>query len=135
MTTPHRIVNPPGLAPATGFAHAVVAAAGRTVHIGGQTAHDRDGAVVGATVAEQFGHAAANLVTALAACDALPAHLVSLTIYVTDVPAYRAQLADVGAAYRRHLGRHFPAMALFGITELFDPAAMIELVAVAVIPD
>ena len=135
MTTPHEIVNPPGLVEPVGFSHAVVAAAGRTIYVGGQTAHDASGKVVGETVAEQFDKAAANVVTALAAVGAEAEHLVSMQIYVTDVAAYRAALPDLAGTYRKHFGRHYPALALFGIAELFDPAASVELVCIAVIPD
>jgi enamine deaminase RidA (YjgF/YER057c/UK114 family) len=55
-------------------------------------------------------------------------------MYATDVPAYRASLPDVGAAYRKLVGRHYPAMALVGVTELVEPAAMIEIIGTAVIP-
>lgn len=134
VSTPHRIVNPATLAPATGFAHALVAAAGRTVYLGGQVASDVDGVVVGESLPQQFDLAAANVVRALEAAGAAPADVVSLHIYTTDVEGYRASLRDLGAAYRRHFGHHYPAMALFGVTALFDPAALIELVAVAVIP-
>jgi enamine deaminase RidA (YjgF/YER057c/UK114 family) len=134
VTTPHRIVNPPGMSRAVGFAHAVVAAAGRTVYLGGQTAHGADGELRGGTVAEQFDAAADNVVTALAACGAEPAHLVSLHIYTTDVAGYREALGELGVIYRRHFGRHYPATALFGVRELFDPAAVVELVCVAVAP-
>lgn len=133
--TAHRVVNPPELAAPVGFAHAVVAAPGRLVLLGGQTAHDAAGAIVGATLVEQFDRAAANVVIALRAAGTDPAHLVSLHIYTTDVAAYRSALVELGAAYRRHLGRYFPATALFGVTELFDPAALVELVAVAVVPE
>ncbi len=49
--------------------------------------------------------------------------------------AYRAALAELGAAYRRHLGRHYVATALFEVAGLFDPAAKVELVGIAVVPD
>jgi len=58
---------------------------------------------------------------------------VSVRIYVTDLPAYRASLPELGSVWRTHFGRRYPAMALLGVTELFDPAAMVELVGVAVI--
>jgi len=132
--TPHEVVNPPGLLPPVGFAHAVVAAAGRTVSLGGMTGHARDGGIAGSLV-EQFDAALANLVTALTACRARPEHLVSLQVYVTDVGRYRAELRALGEIYRGHLGRHFPAMALFGVAELFDPRAVVELVGTAVVPE
>jgi enamine deaminase RidA (YjgF/YER057c/UK114 family) len=133
--TPHRIVNPAGLAPPVGFAHAVVAAPGRTVYLGGQAAQGPDGAITGDSLAEQFEVAAGNLVAALAAAGGAPEHLVSLHVYTTDAGGYRAALGKLGAVYRRHLGRHYVATALFEVAGLFDPAARVELVGVAVVPD
>jgi enamine deaminase RidA (YjgF/YER057c/UK114 family) len=130
----HRIVNPPELSPPVGFAHAVVAGPGRTVFLGGQTAQGPDGAIVGDTIVEQFDMAARNVVTALAAAGGRPEDLVALTIYVADMAAYRAALGGLGSVYRRHFGRHYPAMALLGVAELFDPAALLELLGTAVIP-
>jgi enamine deaminase RidA (YjgF/YER057c/UK114 family) len=133
--TAHEIVNAPELARPVGFAHAVAAAPGRTVYLGGQTAQDRDGAIRGATIAEQFDVAAGNVVAALAAAGGEPQHLVSLQIFVTSVAEYRTALREVGLVYRRRFGRHFPAMALLGVRELFDAEAKVELVGVAVVPD
>ena len=134
MTTPHEILNPATLAAPVGFAHAVVARPGRTIYLGGQTAHDSSGTVVGDGIVEQFAQAAANLVTALDAAGAQPEHLVAMQIYVTDVAAYRAALDDLAPVYREHFGRHYPAIALFEVTGLLDPAAVVELVGVAVVP-
>lgn len=130
----HRIVNPPELAPPVGFAHAVVAAPGRVVFLGGQTAQGPDGSIRGATVAEQFDLALANLLTALTASGARPRHLVSLQIFVTDLAAYRQALPELGAIYQRHLGRRYVASALLGVSSLLDEAAKVELVGIAVIP-
>ncbi len=135
MTGAHRIVNPAQLAPPSGFAHAVVAAPGRTVYLGGQAAQAPDGSIAGRGVVEQFELAAANLVTALAAAGGRPEHLVSVQILVTSAAAWRAALAELGAAWRRHFGRHYPAASLLQVAALFDPAAEVELVAVAVVPD
>lgn len=133
--TGHRIVNPPSLAAPTGFAHAVItAASGRIVYLGGQSAQRLDGTIAGDSIPEQFDIAARNVVTALAAAGGRPEHLVSLLIYVTDMPAYRAALPALGPVYRKHFGRHYPAIALLGVHELLDPAALVELVGTAVIP-
>jgi enamine deaminase RidA (YjgF/YER057c/UK114 family) len=129
----NRIVISPDLAPPVGFAHAVVAGPGKTVYLGGQTAQDQSGAIVGETIIEQFDQAAGNVAAALRAAGGEPTDLVSLIIYVTDLDAYRSSLKALGAAHRKHFGRHYPAMALFGVTGLFDPAAMVELVGVAVV--
>ena len=132
--TPHEIVTAPGLAKPVGFAHAVISAPGRTIHLGGQTAQGPDGAIVGSTLVEQFDVAAGNVATALTAAGATPDHLVSLIIYTTVVSEYRQSLVELGPLWRKHFGRHYPAVALLGVAELFDEAAKIELLGTAVIP-
>lgn len=128
MTNQHRIVSVPGLEEPVGYAHAVVAAPGRTVYLGGQVG-------AGETVVEQFDTAAANLVTALRAAGGEPDDLVSLVVYATDVGEYHSSLRELGEVWRRHFGRRYPAMALVGVSALFDPEARIELMGVAVVRD
>jgi enamine deaminase RidA (YjgF/YER057c/UK114 family) len=128
MTAEHRIVDVPGLPEPVGYAHAVVAAPGRTVYLGGQTG-------AGDTVVEQFDAAAANLVAALRAAGGEPEDLVSLVVYATDLDEYRASLSDLGEVWRQHFGRRYPAMALVGVSALLDPMARVELMGVAVVQD
>jgi enamine deaminase RidA (YjgF/YER057c/UK114 family) len=131
----NEIVNPETLAEPVGFAHAVVAGAGRTIYLGGQTAQGPDGAIVGDTMVEQFGVALGNVAEALRAAGGRPEHLVTMQIFVTDVAEYRDGLAEIGRSYRERCGRHYPAMALLEVKGLFDPKAKIELVAIASVPD
>lgn len=125
--SPHRIVNPPELGKPSGFSHAIVSA-GRTVHLAGQLG-------AGATIGEQFDGAAGNLLVALRAAGGEVEDLVSLQVFVTDVQAYKEARPEIGQAWRRHFGRHYPAMGLFGINELFEPDALVELMGIAVLPD
>lgn len=132
IASPHEIRNPDTLPPAQGFSHAVIAQAGRTVYLAGQTAQQTDGSVTGTTLAEQFDVAAGNVVKALEAAGAHPQDLVSIQIFVTDVAEYQRTSKQIGEAYRRHFGRHFPAMALLEVSRLLDPKAKVELMAIAV---
>jgi enamine deaminase RidA (YjgF/YER057c/UK114 family) len=134
-STPHALINPPGLAPPVGYSHAVVAAPGRTVYLGGQAALDAEGRVIGGSLVEQFDRACAGVVEALRAAGGRPEHLVSLQIFTTDAAAYRASLRELGEVYRRHFGRHYPAMILVEVRGLFDPGLMVELLGVGVIPE
>ncbi len=54
-------------------------------------------------------------------------------MFVTSVSEYRASLRELGQVWRRHFGRRYPAIGLFGVTELFEPGAKVELMGVAVI--
>ena len=128
---PPRNVNPEGLAPARGFSHATVA--GDTVWLGGQVGSDATGKIVepGELVA-QYARAIRNVAVALRAAGCEPEDTVKLTYYVTDLKRYREHLGPIGAAYREVFGRHYPAATLVEVRSLFDPAAMIEVDAVAV---
>jgi enamine deaminase RidA (YjgF/YER057c/UK114 family) len=128
MTAEHRIVAPPELPEPSGYAHAVVAAPGRTVYLGGQTGS-------GETLAAQFDAAAAALVAVLRAAGGEPEDLVSLLVFTTDMDEYRASLRELGEVWRRHFGRRYPAMALIGASALFEPDARVELTGVAVVPE
>ncbi|MFQ5507585.1 MAG: RidA family protein, partial [Planctomycetota bacterium] len=125
MPGPHELINAEGLMPAIGFSHAVRAAPGRTIWLGGQDAEDAEGRISGATIPEQFERVLANLVTALAASGARAEHLVSMQIFVTSASEYRAARAELGRIWQRHLGKHYPAMALFEVEGLFHPDARV----------
>lgn len=132
LASPHEIRNPETLPPPSGFSHAVVAQTGRTVYLAGQTAQRLDGSVVAGSIADQFDVAAANVVKALEAAGAHPQDLVSMQIFVTDIREYLVSAKKIGEAYRRHFGRHYPAMALLEVSRLFDAAARVELMCIAV---
>jgi enamine deaminase RidA (YjgF/YER057c/UK114 family) len=120
------IVNPSELPEPVGYAHAVVA--GGAIYLGGQIGE-------GETIVEQFDSAAGRVVTALRAAGGEPDDLVSLVVYTTEIEEYRASLKELGEVWQRHFGRHYPAMALLGVNALLEPAAKVELMGVAVIPD
>ncbi|MFJ3641285.1 RidA family protein [Streptomyces sp. NPDC090108] len=127
-------VNPPELSPPTGFSHAVVASGSRLVFLAGQTALDTDGKITGATLPEQFGRALTNLLTALRAAGGAPADLARVTVYATDVAAYRAHARRLGGIWRELAGRDYPAMAVVEVVRLWDEQALVELDGFAVLP-
>ena len=131
----NEIINSPQLGDPVGYAHAVAAApGGRLVFLGGQTALRPDGTIAGTTLPEQFDVAAGNVVTALATAGGAPQDIVSMQIFVTDPADYRRHLPDLGRVWQAHFGRRYPASGLFGVTRLFDEEALVELMAVAVVP-
>jgi len=120
-----KIINSKELPPPKGFSHAVKT--GNTVYLAGQIGG-------GMTFPEQFDNAAKNLLIALNAAGGKAKDIVSMQIFVTDVPTYGEHLKELADVWRRHFGTHYPAMGLFGVTALFEPNAMVELMGVAVIP-
>ncbi|MER7484402.1 RidA family protein [Streptomyces sp. NPDC126497] len=127
-------VNPPELPPPAGFSHAVVATGSRLVFLAGQTALDADGQVAGDTLPAQFARALANLLTALRAAGGAPADLARVTVYATDVAAYRAHARELGRLWRELAGRDYPAMAVVEVVRLWDERALVELDGFALLP-
>jgi enamine deaminase RidA (YjgF/YER057c/UK114 family) len=117
-----RLINPASLAEAKGFSHVAVGK-GAPVVLAGQIGWDRSGRIVSEDLVEQFALAIDNLLLALRAAGGKPEDLALLRIYCTRVDLYRARLKQLGEVYRKRLGRHFPAMCLLGVTELFTPGS------------
>lgn len=130
----HHLFDPDGMPDAVGFSHGALAGEGRTLYIAGITGHHADGSIDDDLV-DQFGIACQSVSRVIGEAGGEVSDLVSMTIYTTDVDGYRRQLRAIGERYRSVFGKHYPPMALFGVTELFDPAAVVELVGVAVVPE
>ena len=135
-----RIVNPPALGSPRGWNNGMLAPkGGRVLFVAGQIGvgdgmGEGAGADAGPGLAGQFGAALANVVRVVEAAGGRVADVGRLTIFVTDMDAYRGSLPEIGAAYRAVFGKHFPAMALVAVTELVDRRAVVEVEATAVIP-
>ncbi|BCJ32208.1 RidA family protein [Actinocatenispora sera] len=126
-------VNPVSLPAPRGYSHGTLS--GNTLYLGGQTALDADMKIVPGGIVEQFRQAFGNVLTTLRAAGGVPADLVSITIYLTDIPDYQAHGREIGVVWRELAGPVYPAMAGIGTTGLWQPEAMIEILGVAVIPD
>lgn len=144
----YEIVNPAALGVPRGWNNGMLArGGGRVLFVAGQigvggggegaapVGHGRAGdAAAGTRLAAQFRTALARVARVVEGAGGAVADVGRLTIYVTDMDAYRGSPAEVGAAYRSVFGKHFPAMALVAVTELVDPRAVVEVEATAVIP-
>ena len=128
-------INPDSLGAPSGYSHGLVAdAQGKLLFIAGQIAWDQKQKIVSDDFVEQFDRALANVVTVLSAAGGQPEHVVRLVIYVTDKIEYRERTREVGERYRKHLGKHFPAMVLVQVAGLLDDAAKVEIEGMAVLP-
>ena len=127
-----RVLQPPGWPRPRGYANGIVAS-GETIFLAGQIGWDAEGRFAAGMVG-QVQQALANIVTLLTEAGASSRHLVRLTWYVTDLQAYRDNLPAIGEAWRGVIGRHFPTMSVIGVSELVEPAALVEIEAIAVVP-
>ena len=128
-----RFLHPENWGPTSGFSHGV-AAEGRQVFVAGQVGWSARQEIVDDDFVAQVEQALRNVVDILAEADARPEHLVRLTWYIIDKREYLARSSEVGQAYRRVIGRHFPAMTLVQVVALVEDRAKVEIEATAVVP-
>ncbi len=123
------IINPSPLGQPSGWNHGMLGpAGGRVLFVAGQTAAGAGGIV------EQWERALERVVTVVRAAGGSPEDIGRMTVYVTDRAAYSAERRALGEAHRRHMGKHYPAMALVEVKALVDEGALVEIEATAVIP-
>jgi enamine deaminase RidA (YjgF/YER057c/UK114 family) len=128
-----RILSPQGWKAPVGYANGI-AAAGTLVFVAGQVGWNERQEFESAELVPQFGQALRNVLAVLAEAGAKPEHVCRMTAYCCDKPAYLAARPEIGRIWRRHMGRHFPAMSMIFVSDLLDSPGKIELEATAVIP-
>lgn len=128
----HQIIHPEGWAAAKGYANGVLAKDG-TLYVGGQIGWDADQIFVSDGFIGQMEQALRNILTVVEAAGGEAANIVRLTWYVTNKTDYLNHQREVGEAYRRILGRHFPAMTMVVVKELIEDQAVVEIEATAVL--
>jgi enamine deaminase RidA (YjgF/YER057c/UK114 family) len=126
-------INPPNWPRPSGYANGVVAE-GRFLAISGQIGWNERGELVADDFVEQSRQALENVVAVLRAAGGQPEHLVRLTWYITNKEEYRSNVGELGAAYRRIVGAHYPAMALVQVAALLEEGAKVEIEATAILP-
>lgn len=130
----HQVIHPQGWAPPRGYSNGVLAT-GKVLFIGGQVGWNPKSPTpeFPATFAEQFDQALANVCAVLEEAGASPAQLTRMTVYVTDKQAYLSSLKTIGASWKKHIGRSYPAMALVQVVALVEDRAQVEIEATAVL--
>jgi enamine deaminase RidA (YjgF/YER057c/UK114 family) len=128
------VVTPPFFPKPRGYANGIVAT-GRTLHISGQIAWDKDARIVSTDFATQFLQSLDNVIAIVREAGGGSDHLVKLLVFVTDLDAYRAATPAIGEGWRGRMGRYYPAMSLVKVAGLLEPGAMVEIEGVAVLPD
>jgi enamine deaminase RidA (YjgF/YER057c/UK114 family) len=132
---PLTVINPPELGTPRGFAHGLLGPpGGRLLFVAGQTAAGADGSIATEGFAEQFEIALARVLAVLRAAGGRPEHVARMTMYVTSMEEYRASRPTLRGIWGRHMGAHYPAMAVVQVTSLVDAGAGVEIEADAVLP-
>ena len=129
------VINPESLGAPSGYSNGLLAEpGGRLLFIAGQIAWNESHEIVSNDFVEQFDTALGNVIAVVNEAGGNPSDVARLTIYVADKTEYRERTREVGERYRKHMGKHFPAMVLVQVADLLDDAAKVEIEGIAVLP-
>ncbi|MBT3143294.1 RidA family protein [Phaeobacter gallaeciensis] len=128
----HQIIQPNGWAPAKGYANGVLTKDGQ-LYVGGQIGWNAEQVFETHDFIGQMEQTLRNIMDVVEAAGGQAEHITRLTWYVTDKKEYLARQGEIGAVYRKILGRHFPAMAMVVVAGLVEDEALLEIEATAVI--
>ncbi|GGB53938.1 enamine deaminase RidA [Roseibium aquae] len=128
----HKVIQPEGWAPAKGYANAMLTPDG-TLYVGGQIGWNAEQKFEHHDFIGQMEQALKNIVAVVEAAGGKPEDVVRLTWFVTDKKTYLAHQREVGQAYQRIFGKHFPAMSMLVVSELVEDEALVEIEATAVL--
>jgi enamine deaminase RidA (YjgF/YER057c/UK114 family) len=131
--TAHQLLHPRHWKRPNGYANGI-AAEGRTVFVAGQIGWNAEQRFESHDFVAQTRQALENVVAVVREAGGAPEHITRLTWFITDKREYVSRLAEVGAAYRAVMGRHFPAMTMVQVVALVEDEAKVEIEAVAVLP-
>ena len=128
-------IFPEGWPRGRGYSNGMTAPGGsRLVFVAGQIAWNEQSELIGAgDLVAQFGKALENVCTVVRAAGGRPIDIASMTVYVTDLDAYRSGAKALGDVWKTHMGKHYPAMALVQAAGLVAPGALVEIQAIAAI--
>lgn len=128
------LINPPEWAPAKGYSNGALVR-GPTLYVAGQIGWNAKQEFETDDLGEQFAQALDNVLAVVRAAGGAPSDVAKMTVYVTDLDAYRASVRAIGAAWRARFGKHFPAMALVAVAGLLEPRARVEIETIAVLAE
>ncbi len=127
-------LQPPGWAPARGYANGI-AARGTQIFVGGQIGWNALQQFESDDFIAQTAQALKNVVAVLKEAHAGPEHMVRMTWYITSRAEYLQRLKELGGVYREVMGRNFPAMSCVQVAALMEARAKVEIEVTAVLPD
>ena len=128
-----KVLSPRGWKAPVGYANGIEAS-GRLVFVAGQVGWNAEQVFESEDITAQFDQALRNVLAVLAEAGGRAEHICRMTAYCCDKPAYLAARRDLGAVWKRLMGKHYPAMSMIFVSDLLDSPGKIELEATAVVP-
>jgi enamine deaminase RidA (YjgF/YER057c/UK114 family) len=128
------LINPEALGRPRGYSNGVLCEpGGRLLFVAGQIGWDEKQMIVSEDFVEQFDRALGNVLSVVQEAGGSAGQIARMVVYVTNKLEYVEHTPSIGERYRARMGKHFPAMTLVEVKGLLDPAAKVEIEAIAIL--
>jgi len=135
VSSPFEQLQPPDWPRPKGYANGYRIPAGHDLVLtAGMVGWDESEQIVPGGFVPQFEQALRNILAVVREAGGGPEHVVRLTAYVADRDEYLSSLEGLGAAWKRVMGRNFPAMALIQVAGFVEDGAVLEIECTAAVP-
>jgi len=128
-------ILPEGWKRPIGYSNAIESGPGKLLFVAGQVGWTEEEVFESEEIAPQFEQALKNIIKIVTTAGGKPEHICRITAFCIDKPAYLKARPELGAIWRKLMGKHFPAMSMIFVADLLDTPGKIELEATAVIPE
>ncbi len=131
----HDIILPEGWPIPKGYSNGIFARKGRTLFLAGQVGWDAGEKFNSEKLIPQFEQALKNIVAIVEKAGGTREDICKMTCFCKDRDQYLSSRKELGVVWKNTMGRHYPCMSLIFVVDLLDHPALIEIEAIAVIPE
>ncbi len=131
----HINILPEGWPKPKGYSNGILAAKGRTLFLAGQVGWTAEEKFASEKLIPQFEQALLNIVAIVKQAGGKPTDICKMTCFCKDRDQYLASRRELGAMWKNIMGKHYPCMSMIFVVDLLDHPALIEIEAMAVIPE
>lgn len=131
----HDIILPEGWPIPKGYSNGILATKGRTLFLAGQVGWTTEEKFSSEKLVPQFEQALKNIVAIVEKAGGKREDICKMTCFCKDRDQYLSSRKELGVVWKNTMGRHYPCMSLIFVVDLLDHPALIEIEAIAVIPE
>jgi len=131
----HTKILPDGWLQPKGYSNGILAAKGKILFLAGQVGWTDEEKFLSENLIPQFEQVLHNIVAIVKEAGGTPMDICKMSCFCKDRDQYLASRKELGHIWRKIMGNHYPCLTMIFVVDLLDHPALIEIEAMAVIPE
>ncbi|MCX6290253.1 MAG: RidA family protein [Bacteroidetes bacterium] len=129
----HQTILPDGWPTPKGYLNGILAEKGRVLFLAGQVGWTEEEKFASEKLVPQFEQALKNILAIVTKAGGKAEDICKMTCFCKDRNQYLENRKELGAVWKKIMGKHYPCMSMIFVVDLLDHPALIEIEATAVI--